>query len=133
MSTETETPKTRTITLTNRPPVRIIVDEWPVIAAASDDSYAGNDYGRHQQALAQGELDEYTVRVRQHADGRMIVYAVLDGAHAWTHTESRREGELLTAAEAGYVAASIRDVGRLCGIPDRVIRYCIADLPAEKI
>jgi hypothetical protein len=148
-------PPTRTITLTDRPPVRIREDEWPMIAQGSGDSYAGNDYGKHQQALARGEVDEYTLRARQHADGRVIVYAVLVGASAWTGSEDRREGELLGVPRPGAndaagwdayrqaggerhvsgatVAATIREVGERCGLPDSVIRECIADLPAEEV
>ena len=140
----TET-KYRTITLTDRSPVRIVESEWPVIARGDGDSYGGSDYSRYQQAQSQGELDEYTLRVRQHQDGRTIVYAVLDGASAWTGTESRREGELLPTYAGRHdraalgpqplsaIAATIRAVGERCGLPDRVIRACIADLPAEVI
>lgn len=126
--------KQRTITLTGRNPVRIYDDEWPVVAEGKGDSYGGNDYSRYQQALARGECDEYAIRVREHADGRAIVYAVFDAAEAWTHNESRRGGELLPAEStlADY-AAAIRRVGEDCNIPDSVIRECTADLPAEEL
>lgn len=125
MTTET---KSRTITLTGRAPVKIDPSKWPEIATAVDDSYKGNDYCRRNQALIQGELDEYTVRVRQHEDGRAIVYAVFEAATAWTGNESHRGGELLQAGDD--IPAAIRRVGEECGIPDSVIRDCIADLPA---
>lgn len=134
MTTET---KTRTITLTDRPPVRIREDQWPVVAQASGDSYRG-DVGRHEQARRQGEIDTYSIRVREHDDGRAIVYAVLDAAiAAWGHPaggESARCGELLPVESTitDYVAA-IRRVGADCGLPESVIRACIADLPAEEI
>ena len=128
MNTEAKSPKVRTITLTDAPPVRIREDLWPIIASARGDSYRGNDYGRHNQASAQGELDEYALTVRQHADGRAIVYGCLDGSQAWTGTESRSEGEVL---EPGAdLAAHVRSIGERCGLPDRIIRECIADLPA---
>lgn len=148
--TATKTPKTRTITLTDRAPVKIREDEWPTIASAKGDSYAGNDYGRRQQALAQGECDEYSLRVRQHADGRTLVYAVLDAAISEWHQpacgESHKGGELLTPSGDGElrpddgrvvpdveIASAIRRVGSDCGIPESVIRECVADLPAEEI
>lgn len=128
--TTTET-KTRTITLTDRPPVKINEAQWPQIASGTGDSYSGNDYARHDQALAQGECDKYALRVRQHADGRAIVYGVLDAATAWTQTEDNRGGELL---EAGVdIAAAIRRVGEGCGLPASIIRECIAALPAEEL
>jgi len=123
--------KQRTITLTGRPPVKINEDAWPVIASAKDDSFSGNDYGRHQQASAQGELDDYSIRVRQHDDGRAIVYAVFDAATAWTGNSSRSGGELLD--KGADIAAAIARVGEDVGIPDKVIRECVADLPAEEL
>jgi hypothetical protein len=40
--------KTRTITLTDRRPVKIVEDEWPIIAKATGDSWSGGDYARHE-------------------------------------------------------------------------------------
>jgi hypothetical protein len=57
-------------------------------------------------------------------DGRAIVYGVLSGA-----ASVRRGGEVLSANAELVVA--IRRVGEDCGIPDHVIRSCIADLPPE--
>lgn len=128
--TTTET-KTRTITMTDRPPVTIRDNEWPVIAKGSGDSFAGNDFGRYQQSLNQGEIDEYSIRVRQHVDGRAIVYAIFSGAWAWTGHDDCRGGEIVPAGSD--IVAAIRRVGEDCGIPDSVIRECIADLPAEEI
>lgn len=128
--TTTET-KTRTITLTGRPPVKILEEQWPTIAQASGDSYSGNDYGRHQQALGQGECDRYTLKVRQHADGRTLVYGIFDAATAWTKNEDVRGGELLE--KDADIAGTIRRVGESCNLPDRIIRECIADLPAEEL
>lgn len=158
--TDTTTPKARTITLTGRPPVKIKEDEWPIIASAKGDSYRGNDdYGRHRQALGQGECDEYSLHVRQHADGRTLVYGVLSAAiAAWRQPaagESHRGGVLLSPPADGTpgrwiwegtidevpativmwpeIADAIRRVGEECGLPDAVIRECIADLPAEEL
>lgn len=142
----TTTTKTRTITLTGRAPVRIVEDDWPLIASAKDDSYVGNDYSRYQQALAQGECDQYAIRVREHADGRILVYGALDAATAWTGSESRRGGVLLTPPGEGpltaddgrvvpdsEIVAAIQVVGADCNLPEHVIRACIADLPPEAI
>ena len=130
-TTTTTTAKRRAIRLTSRRPVRIIEAEWPLIAEGEGDSYASRDFSRYQQAQAQGELDEYHIRARQHADGRAIVYGELLAATAWTGTEHRYGGELLAAGED--LAAAIRRVGEGCGLPDGVIRDCVADLPAEEI
>lgn len=126
--------ETLTITLTDRRPVTIDKTAWPVIASAKDDSYHG-DPGRWQQALARSECDTYRLTVRQHADGRTIVYGVLDAAiaawHQPAHGEDWRGGVLLDAG--ADVAAAIRQVGESGGLPDAVIRACIADLPAEEL
>lgn len=121
----------RTITLTGRAPVTIEEGNWPVIAKAVDDSYGSHDYSRYQQAKAQGELDEYSIRVRQHKDGRAIVYAVFEAASAWTGSEDRKGGELIDKDDS--IPAAILRVGLDCNIPDKVIRQCIADLPAVAI
>jgi hypothetical protein len=133
--TTTET-KTRTITLTDRAPVRIIEDQWPTIAQASGDSYGGNDYNKHQQSLSQNEVDQYTLKVRRHMDGRVLVYGILQAAnggwHAPAEGEDFRGGELLQQWDMDVVL-SIRRVGEYCHLPDRIIRECIADLPAVEL
>ena len=126
---------TRTITLTDRRPVRINDEQWPIIAQATGDSYCGNDYGRRNQALSQGECDEYSLRVRQHDDGRTIVYGVLSAAiAAWgapAGGTDMRGGELLEAGDD--IVRAIRRVGESCNLPAEVIRECISDLPAEEL
>lgn len=120
-----------TITLTDRAPVAITKEAWPVIASAKGDSFDGNDYGRHQQAVNRGEVDLYRLTARQHTDGRAIVYGAFVAATAWTGHEDHRGGVLLSAG--ANIAAAIREVGEECGLPDSVIRECIADLPAEEL
>lgn len=127
-----------TITLTDARPARIVKADWPIVAQASDDSYGGGDYCRHEQALSRGECDRYRLVVRQHADGRAIVYAVVDAAisawHAPAGGEDYRGGELLDAG-ADLVAAIQRVGGEAVrhAFPERLIRECIADLPAVEV
>lgn len=146
MSTSITTSKTRIITLTGRAPVKIVEDDWPVIASAKDDSYSG-DPSRWQQAIRQSQCDEYKLSVRQHADGRVIVYGVLSAAikewHQPAGGESWRGGELLCPqgmvrssrdvliAGPDDIAEAIYRVGKRGNLPDSVIHTCIADLPAE--
>lgn len=129
----TTTTTTRIITLTDRPPVRIREGEWPIIASADADSGEGyyHDQARHEQARNRGELTRYVVAVRQHQDGRAIVYAVVRASIYDDPDVDRREGEFLPAG--ADLAAAIRRVGERAGIPDRMIRACIADLPAEEL
>jgi hypothetical protein len=123
-TTTTTTTKKRTITLTDRPPVTIAETTWPVIA--SGDLRPGAFVNSTPKPSY--ETDRYTLRVRQHASGKAIVYGVLDAATPWTGTEDWRGGELLDAG--ADLAAAIRRVGATGGFPDRVIRETIADLPA---
>jgi hypothetical protein len=135
--------KSLTITLTDRPPVRITKTDWPIIATARGDSYGSGDLACHDQAVARGECDQYRLTVRQHAAGRAIVYGVLDAATAWTGSEDYRGGELLPSVAGGRregdmahrsdIAAAIRRVGESCHLPDSITRECIADLPAVEI
>ena len=123
--------KTRTITLTGRRPVTINEDDWPVIAKAEGDDYQGNDYARHNQASTQGELDEYSLRVRQHADGRAIVYGTYtEGWHS-SHEGLTHAGLLLTPDET--IEYAIESVGVTLNVPKQLVADCIADLPAESL
>jgi hypothetical protein len=124
----TTTTKVLTITLTGRRPVRVDTAAWPAIASAADDSYRGNDYARHQQALYRGEVDRYRLTVRQHADGRALVYGVLDAANGG---RSIRGGELLTPG--ADVAAAIARVAVACNLPEFLAHLCIGRLPVEEL
>lgn len=127
--------KQRTITLTDRAPVKVYEDEWPVLANASYEDY-DNKY-RFQA----NRTTDISIRVRQHADGRAIVYAVYNYSTKFQNERDRdlKFGELL---EPGAdLAASIRNVGRQ--LADRLdddaphvwdlINECIADLPAQTL
>ena len=63
------------------------------------------------RALGQGECDRYSLRVRQHADGRVLVYGVRDAAiAAWgqpAYGEDWRGGVLLAAGEDIAGAATL--------------------------
>lgn len=115
--------KKRTITLTNRAPVRIVEDDWPIIAM--DTGYTG-------RVEAQAN-EEWALRVRQHADGRSIVYGVRDrgpGGMAAGYKGSR-SGELLKPG--ADIVAALHRVAEACSIPEDCIEGCIADLPAEDL
>ena len=126
----TET-KTRTITLTGRRPVTIDEAEWPIIARASDDSYEGNDPALHNQASDQGQIDEYSLRVRQHADGRAIAYGTYTEGWQSEHDGLTHAGILLGPDET--IEYAIESVGVTLGVPKQLVADCIADLPAERL
>lgn len=126
-TTTTTTTKSRKITLTDRPPVSIREDQWRVIA---DEVKRPGDF-INGTPVPDDETDEYSIRVRQHEDGRAIVYGIVDAATQWTGTDDWSGGELLVAG--ADIAAAIRRVGVAGEMPDSVVRNCIARLPAQAL
>lgn len=139
------TDKMRTITMTDRPPVTIREDEWPIYAtgdANDDDSDGrGNDPNREWTR---------TIRVRRHADGRVIVYGIYsyDTAFQGAKSAAAKRGVLLTGPTLDIIAA-IRDVADSLATAEadadiddarrdpaqwrQAAQCCIADLPAERL
>lgn len=135
-----DTKKYRTITLTNRPPVRIV--------DAGDDS---PDWGR----IAVGRYDWHDGEVRSQAnrtrkgfiavrtdreDKRAIVYGVADYSTTYQGEADamKRGGYLLETTDPAKIIEAIhkvaRDIDGIDGIDtDALARECIADLPAEDI
>jgi hypothetical protein len=130
--TKETAPKYRTITLTGRPPVRISQDDWPVIAR-SDWRAWDNQY----ECQADRTWTAH-VRVRQHTDGRTIVYATYDYTTAWQGEDgaSSHAGMLLPTG-ADIPAAIAQVVRDLAHLPEERVRdliaECVADLPAENL
>ena len=124
--------KHRTITLTDRPPVRIREDAWPVIARASD---------------WDGEFEfqanrKWTIIVRQNRDdGRTIVYGVSESQYPGEM--DRAAGELLNPPDGTVITddawflhddlvSTIHRVAERCGC-SMIADKCIADLPAQDL
>ena len=116
--------KTRTITLTDRPPVTIREDQWPWIAEAK--WWAG---GYEFQANRTA-----TIRIREHADGRRLVYGVTTSQ--WEGERGLRVGRLIDGRDGTPDTAetirAIHEVADAIGHP-ALAAECIADLPAETI
>jgi hypothetical protein len=94
------------ITLTNAPPIRIREDEWPVLA---ESCYQWHD-GIAQHATRAVDID---IRIREHADGRLLVYGVYD----FDTTRQEEKGVVTRAGkffEAGAdQVAAINEVGAI--------------------
>lgn len=132
--TTTET-KTRTVTLTDAAPVKIRADQWPEIA--------GGEWSTHdnQYEFQANRTWKLWVKVRQHADGRTLVYGgyLYDTAVQNEDSCSAKRGELLGAGDD--IIAAIRRVGSDLGAAHEdagahareVVQECIADLPAQEI
>jgi hypothetical protein len=134
MTTETNT---RTITLTGRAPVKIREDQWPVIATG-DYQHWDNQY----EFQANRKL-KINFRVRRHADGRAVVYAVYDydTVVKGEECEFHKVGQLLDGAAdlaAAITCAADELIERVADEDmHRHIRdaanECIADLPAQEL
>jgi hypothetical protein len=132
--------KIRTITLTGRPPVKVNDDAWGLIASASDKDYEG------QVESQSFRTSKWFVGVRQHDDGRAIVYATYSYDTAWRgeRSLSAKRGVLLnSAATDEEIIAAIKEVcqdiasaehqGDDADRWDALMHECIADLPAEEL
>lgn len=110
-----------TVTLTDRPPVTIRVADWPLIAKTDDHD---NQHECQANTL-------WAIRVRQHKDGRTLVYGWQTSGNGGQHIGYRPiyVGYLLLNGED--VVRAIRDVGDAIG--NDLADYCIADLPAEEL
>ena len=128
-----------TITLTGRPPVKIKKEDWPVIAQASDNDRHGAQIGNEPN-----KEDTWTLKVRQHEDGRTIVYGTYsyDTHYQGDSLHDIRGGELLDpncdVVEAiQRVASDLADRLNAEDLPGntfaRLAHQCIADLPAVEI
>ena len=109
----------RTITLTGRPPVRINPEMWPIVAKDTD-------YDGEYEAQA-NRIDR--LYVRQHADGRAIVYGVHDTR--WAGERDARAGELLPPAHDIY--AALLRVAESIGAPPEMANRCMAKMPASDL
>lgn len=128
---------TRTITLTNRPPVKIDEDTWGLIAVAT-----AKDYDNQYEFQA-NRTSKWHIGVRQHDDGRAIVYASYNHTSAFQSESdySCRAGVLLDSSDD--LPAAINEVAREIASQEHassdaekwptLARNCIADLPAEEL
>lgn len=126
-----------TITLTDRPPVKIKKEEWPIIAESSDKQFDG------QSEFQANRTSTWKLKVRQHEDGRALVYGIYSHDTDWQdeHNYYVRGGELVE--QSGDLAAGVRRVGEWMAQQEQaeddesrwesIINACIADLPAQDI
>lgn len=130
----------RTITLTGRPPVSINEDTWPLLASAKDEEHDG------QVRCQANRISKWFVGVRQHEDGRAIVYAVYDYSTNWQGARDfhAANGQLLPAGctnkqicEAIEYVCQLMETAESYGEDGQrwptLAAECIADMPAEDI
>jgi|HubBroStandDraft_1064217.scaffolds.fasta_scaffold67913_3 hypothetical protein len=129
MTTTTESPKRVKITMSDRRPLTIVENEWPLVASAE----------QHDGAVECQANHVWAIRVRQNAIGTRIVYGWLREGRGGSHAGWRgAEGGFLVAALGGGEAdedETVRAIRRVGGIIEdsKMADECIADLPAETI
>jgi hypothetical protein len=131
---------TRTITLTGRPPVKIDDADWNIIANASD---SGHDGQVESQA---NRKSSWWIKVRQHVDGRTIVYAGYSHSSNWQGErcyEAKRGVMLPKETTAEAICDAIREVRDDIASAEHyegdesrwptLAAECIASMPAEEL
>lgn len=145
-----EKPEKLTITLTNRQPVKITKDDWPIVARSESYWYDS------QYDFQANRKKKWSIIVRQHnTDGRTIVYGVYSYSTAFRGESGAtvRGGKIITVegvtedcvGETAPIIDAIQEVGNwmMDNIPSHraedaevfraLINECIADLPAEEL
>ena len=121
MTTTTEMKKIK-ITLSDASPVSVDPAQWPVIASAK----------RHDGKVECQARAEWEINVREHTDGRRVVYGSLAAGNGGQYAGFR-------GVEAGYLLATgddtVRAIRRVAGAigDDQLGAECIADLPAVDV
>lgn len=98
------TTDTLTITLSRRPPVKITKGDWPVIASAFDRDHDGTieEHANRREA--------WRLTVRQHTDGRAIVYGVYCFSSPFSGEPDRIVREGMLVGLDGDLPSAIYDV-----------------------
>ncbi len=135
--------KTITITMSETAPVKIDVAQWPKIASAS----------RHDGKVEVQANTEWYIAVREHRDGRRLVYGWQQAGNGGRAAGYRgrnagyliapRDGETMRQPgnDGPLVStypdddATIRAIRRVAGVieDDELGAECIGDLPAQEL
>lgn len=124
-------PKIITVVMSDRPPLKIDLNKWPLVAGAEW-------FDSEHKCQANRER---AIRVREHADGRRLVYGFFDSA--WSTERMRQAGFLIAPSNRDATDGTkmpdeketVRAIRRVAGIigDDGLGDECIADLPAEEL
>jgi hypothetical protein len=124
--TTTEKKKKIAVTMSERAPLKLDPELWPLIASA--DTHDG-------QVECQANR-EWAIKVREHEDGRRVVYGWVQRGNGGMPIGYRgASGGYLVEAGANSGEETIRAIRRVAGIigDDQLGDECIADLPAEEL
>lgn len=113
------------ITMSERRPLSVVREEWPIIARA--------DW--HDGKVESQANTIRKIRVRQHADGRRIVYGLQEAGEGGQYAGTRNpEGGFLIGIGEDE-DETVRAIRRVAGIigDDDLGSECIASLPPEEV
>lgn len=119
-------PRVRVVTLSNAVTVRIHDDEWRITTS-----------GTWNQGALEFQARRGFLFVRQHADGRVLVYGGLNTR--WTSEHNLRAGEIVSPREGDALTTSndvveaIMRTALALGATERFARDIIARLPPVEI
>ena len=120
------------IYMSERAPVSIEMSEWSLIASADAfGNISGGPAAIHVQAN-----QEWYIHVRQHQDGRRVVYGEnIRGNGGMPASWKPSHGGFLIDADEKSQAETVRAIRRVAGIVGNVYLAdeCIAELPADKL
>lgn len=127
-TTMTTEKKTITITMSETAPVKVDPEQWPVIASAD----------RHDGKVECQANTEWVIRVREHADGRRLVYGSQSAGNGGQYAGYRGKdaGYLISVAQdKAREEQTIRAIRRVAGVigAEDLGAECVADLPAQEI
>jgi len=130
----------RTITLSDRPPVTVNEEDWGFIAVVRDSEHDG------QVEYQANSKSKWFLGVRQHDDGRTIVYATYYYSTNWQNARdfSAKHGVMLPKdCTTDDICKAIKEVANRmesCEAADEdnkrwssLADACIADMPAEEL
>lgn len=129
MNETTTTTKKIKISLSERRPVEIDVKDWPIVAKVDD----------HDGKVECQANNVWVIKVREHKDGRRIVYGWHEAGDGGQYAGFRPTygGFIVEAVMNGdaHEEETIRSIRRVAGMIGRADlgNECIAALPAEEI
>lgn len=141
MTTET---KMITITMSETAPVKVDPEQWPVLASAA----------RHDGKVKCQANTEWVIKVREHADGRRLVYGSRLAGGGGQYAGCRKDAGYLISVDTqveghgspddmrrAYAARDVREeqtiraIRRVAGVigDEDLGDECVGDLPAQEI
>lgn len=122
------TTKKITITMSETAPVSIDPEQWPVIASVAD----------HDGKVECQANTEWAIKVREHGDGRRLVYGYAERGSGGKPAGWRPSyaGWLISPeSQRPDETGTIRAIRRVAGVIGRedLAAECIGDLPAKEI